>query len=129
MYSPRLLDHFEHPRNPGEITNPDGAAQVENPVCADILKITIRLEGARLADIRFQCKGCVPAIACASALTELVKGKTIDEAMQLTREQIIEFLGGVPEASTHAAQLAIDSLNAALSMAKIPPGGASSLKT
>jgi NifU-like protein involved in Fe-S cluster formation len=116
MYSPRLLDYFEHPRNPGEIADADALVEVENPVCGDILKLTLKLENARIGEIRFQCKGCVPAIACASALTELVKGKTLDEAMRLTRAQIIDFVGGVPEASTHAGQLAIDALNAGLTM-------------
>jgi nitrogen fixation protein NifU and related proteins len=114
MYSSRLLDHFEHPRNAGEVAAPDATAQMENPVCGDILKLTLKLKDARIADIRFQCKGCVPAIGCASALTEMVKGKTIGEAAKLGRDQLIAFAGGVPEASTHAAQLAIDTLSQAL---------------
>ncbi|HEX8816264.1 MAG TPA: iron-sulfur cluster assembly scaffold protein [Terriglobales bacterium] len=114
MYSPQLLDHFEHPRNPGTIDHPDASVQLENPVCGDILKLTLKLAGPRIADIRFQCKGCVPSIACASALTELVKGKTLAEATNLTRQQLIESVGGLPEASTHASSLALDALTAAL---------------
>jgi NifU-like protein involved in Fe-S cluster formation len=118
MYSPQLLDHFEHPRNPGEIDHPDASVQLENPVCGDILKLTIKLAGPRIDEIRFQCKGCVPSIACASALTELVKGRTISEAAALTHAQIVESVGGLPEASTHASHLAMDAMAAALKAVK-----------
>jgi nitrogen fixation NifU-like protein len=129
VYSAELLDHFENPRNAGELESPDASAQLENPVCGDILELSLRLdkrklenkrpekkelEGSRIADIRFRAKGCVPMIACGSAITELVKGKNLDEARQISREDLLKKVGGVPEASSHACQLAIDTLRSAL---------------
>jgi nitrogen fixation protein NifU and related proteins len=114
MYSPQVLDHFQHPRNPGEVANPDASAQVENPACGDVLKLTLRVTEGRITEIRFLAQGCVPAMACASLLTELLKGKTIGEARQLRREEVIRALGGLPQASTHASHLAIDTLAAAI---------------
>lgn len=114
MYSPQLLDHFEHPRNTGEVSNPDVSIQVENPACGDILRLSLTVAHGRISELRFRCKGCVPAMACASALTELAKGKTIAEAWRLRREELVDMLGGLPEASTHASHLAMDALAAAL---------------
>ncbi|MBZ5597115.1 MAG: iron-sulfur cluster assembly scaffold protein [Acidobacteriia bacterium] len=114
MYSPQVLDHFEHPRNAGEIDNPDASVQVENPACGDILKLTLRIEAGRITEIRFRAKGCVPAMACGSLLTELVQGKTVPEARRLRREELVQAIGGMPEASTHASHLAMDALAAAL---------------
>src|SRR3974377_138542 len=93
MYSPQLLDHFEHPRNPGEVDHADASAQVENPVCGDILELSLKAEDGRISDIRFRGKGGVPAIACGSALTELVKGKSIGDAERLRREDLVRFVG------------------------------------
>jgi nitrogen fixation NifU-like protein len=114
MYSPQLLDHFEHPRNAGEVANPDASVQIENPACGDILKLTLRVENDRIREIRFRAKGCVPAMACASLLTELVRGRTPVEARRLRREELVQAIGGLPEASAHASHLAIDALVAAL---------------
>ncbi len=114
MYSPQVLDHFQHPRNPGEVANPDAVAQIENPACGDILKLTLRVTAGRVTEIRFLAQGCVPAMACASLLTELVRGRTLAEARQLRREKLVEALGGLPQASTHASHLAIDTLAAVL---------------
>ncbi len=114
MYSPELLDHFEHPRNAGKLDAADAAVQLENPACGDILKLAVKVEGGRIADIRFLAKGCVPAMACGSAITELVKGKTVGEARQVSREELLQKVGGVPPASGHAAQLAMDVLKAVL---------------
>ncbi|MGH9547230.1 MAG: iron-sulfur cluster assembly scaffold protein [Terriglobales bacterium] len=114
MYSPQVLDHFQHPRNPGEVTNPDASAQVENPACGDVLKLTLRVSAGRIEDIRFLAQGCVPAMACASLLTELVKGRTIAEGRQLSREELVRAIGGLPQASTHAGHLAMDTWAAAL---------------
>jgi NifU-like protein involved in Fe-S cluster formation len=118
VYSPELLDHFQNPRNAGEIEAPDTSAQVENPACGDVLKLTLKIEGARIADIRFRAKGCVPSMACGSALTELAKGMTIDEARHLRREEVARKVGGLPAASSHASQLAIETLQAALKRIK-----------
>jgi nitrogen fixation protein NifU and related proteins len=112
MYSPQVLDHFQHPRNPGEVANPDASAQIENPACGDVLKLTLRVADGRLQEIRFLAQGCVPAMACASLLTDLVQGRTVAEARQLRREDLVRALGGLPPASTHASHLAIDTLAA-----------------
>jgi nitrogen fixation NifU-like protein len=114
VYSPQVLDYFEHPRNPGLVNAPDATAQVENPVCGDILKLTARISQDRIIEIKFLAKGCVPAMACASALAEFLQGKTFPEAAALKREELVLKLGGLPEASTHASHLAIDALTALL---------------
>jgi NifU-like protein involved in Fe-S cluster formation len=119
VYSPELLDHFQNPRNAGAVEAPDATAQLENPACGDILELSIKLEntklgGKRIADIRFRVKGCVPAMACGSAITELVKGKNVDEARQLSREDLVRKVGGLPQASAHVSHLAMDTLAALL---------------
>lgn len=119
MYSAQILDHFEHPRNPGEVANPDATAQVENPACGDILKLTLKISGGRISQIRFRAKGCVAAMACASAITELVHEKTLQEARELRREELIAAVGGLPEASAHASHLAMDALVAVLKQFKM----------
>lgn len=115
MYSPELLDHFQHPRNAGELVGPDFSARLENPGCGDILELSLTLEKMalgemRIADIRFRAKGCVPTMGCASAITELIKGKTVDEARQVSREELLREVGGLPQASEHASHLAMDTL-------------------
>ena len=112
MYSPQVLDHFEHPRNAGALDAPDATVQLENPACGDVLKLMVRLSQQRIAEMRFQAKGCVPAIACGSALTELVSGKTLAEAAKISRDDVLRKLGGLPDASQHASHLAIDALAA-----------------
>ena len=119
MYSAKLLDHFEHPRNVGETLNPDAAVEIENPVCGDVLRLTLRVVGGRIVEARFKAKGCVPAMACGSALTELIVGKTPSEARRLRRQEMIDAVGDVPQASIHAAQLALDGLAAALNQLKL----------
>jgi len=114
MYSAEVLDHFEHPRNAGTIADADASARIENPACGDILELTLKLEGERIADIRFRAKGCVPAMACGSAITELVKGKSVEEARQISREELVRKVGGLPPASAHASHLALDTLAALL---------------
>lgn len=123
MYSTELLDHFENPRNAGTVKAPDCSAQLENPVCGDILELSFSLEGdmsegskqsRRIGDIRFRAKGCVPTLACGSAITELAKGKTVAEARQLTEVDLVQKIGGLPPASTHASHLAMDTLAALL---------------
>lgn len=114
MYSPQLLDHFQNPRNAGDVANPDAAAEVENPVCGDVVRMSMKVQKGKITEVRFKARGCVPAMACASALTELVLRKDISEAHALRREDIVSAVGGLPQASTHAAQLALDVLNAAL---------------
>jgi nitrogen fixation protein NifU and related proteins len=114
VYSPQVLDHFEHPRNAGLVNAPDVTAMVENPVCGDVLKLTARISHDRIAEVKFLAKGCVPAMACASAIAEFLEGKTLTEAAALKREDLVIKLGGLPKASTHASHLAIDALTALL---------------
>jgi nitrogen fixation protein NifU and related proteins len=118
VYSAQLLDHFQNPRNAGEVPNPEAAAEIENPACGDVLRLTLRMAGGRIAEARFKAKGCVPAMACGSALTELIVGKTPPEARRLRRQDVTAAVGGVPQASAHAAQLALDALAAALKQLK-----------
>jgi nitrogen fixation protein NifU and related proteins len=114
VYSAELLDHFRNPRNAGEIPSPDSTAKLENPACGDILELTLKLDGTRIEDMRFRAKGCVPTIACGSAITELVKGKNVSQARELSREELIRKVGGLPQASEHASHLAINVLAAVL---------------
>jgi len=114
MYSRQLLDHFQNPRNPGEVVNPDATVQLENPACGDILKLSMKVANGRIVEICFLAKGCVPAMACASALTQLVKGRSVAAASQLRREELVQAVGGLPETSIHASHLAMDALTAVL---------------
>ena len=114
MYSARLLDHFQNPRNAGDLPDADGTVEIENPVCGDVIRVSVKLDAGRIIAIKFKAKGCVPAMACGSALTEMVMGKTAEEARRLTREDLVRAVGGLPQASSHAAQLALDALSAAL---------------
>jgi nitrogen fixation NifU-like protein len=113
-YSPQLLEHFEHPRNVGEVEGADAAVEVENPACGDIMRLSLKLEHGRIAQARFRTKGCVPSIACGSALTELLQGKSVPEARALRREDVVAAVGGLPPESQHASHLAMDALFAAL---------------
>ncbi|MGA2755077.1 MAG: iron-sulfur cluster assembly scaffold protein [Terracidiphilus sp.] len=114
MYSPQVLDHFEHPRNAGTVADADALARIENPACGDVLELTVKAAGGRIAEIRFKAKGCVAAMACGSAVTELVGRMTVADARKLTREELVRAVGGLPAASTHASHLAIDTLAAVL---------------
>jgi SUF system NifU family Fe-S assembly protein len=115
MYSSQLLDHFQNPRNPGEVEGANALARIENPACGDMLSLSAKIDGGRIQEIRFKAKGCVAAMACASAVTELVKGKSVTEAAALRREDIAAAVGGLPEGSMHATHLAIEALFAVLS--------------
>lgn len=123
MYTPTLLDHFQNPRNAGELPSPAVAAEVTNPACGDILRLSLSIQQAsigeaKIAEVRFKAKGCAPAIACGSLLTELIKGKTLDEAALVSAADIISGLGGLPPEGGHAAVLASDALKAALQQAR-----------
>ena len=109
MYSAQVLDHFQHPRNAGEVVNADASVQIENPACGDVLKLTLKVVDGRIVEIRFLAQGCVPTMACASLLTELLQGRTIAEARQLRREELVKAIGGLPKASLHASHLAMDA--------------------
>ena len=114
VYSAELLDHFDNPRNSGTVDKPDATVRLENPACGDILELSAKLEAGMVVEIRFRAKGCVPAIACGSAITELAKGKSLDAAQRLNQHDLLRAVGGVPQASNHAAQLALDTLHALL---------------
>ncbi len=121
MYSARLLDHFQNPRNVGELPDADAVAEIQNPACGDVIRLTLKVRADRIEEIRFKAKGCVPAIACGSALTELARGKPAPEVQRLKRDDLIAAVGGLPPASTHAAQLALDALSTALSQIERSP--------
>jgi nitrogen fixation NifU-like protein len=110
MYSAQVLDHFEHPRNAGMVADADATARMENPACGDVLELTVKIAEGRIAEIRFRAKGCVAAMACGSAVTELVRGKSVSEARKLTREELVRAVGGLPAASSHAGHLTMDAL-------------------
>ena len=114
MYSKELLNHFQNPRNAGELPSPTATAQVENPACGDVLQLSLRLENAKIAAARFGAKGCVAAIACGSLLTEMLQGLTLQQASELKKEDVIARLGGLPPESMHASHLAMDALSAVL---------------
>jgi len=119
MYSPQLLDHFQNPRNAGDLPDANVGVEIENPVCGDVIRLSVKFDKDRIAAIKFKAKGCVPAMACGSALTEMVVGKTAEEAGRLTREDLVRAVGGLPQASSHAAQLALDALSAALAQIEL----------
>ncbi len=114
MYTEKVLEHFRNPRNMGEIPDADGVGTVGNPICGDLMTIYIKVEGERIADIKFKTFGCGAAIATSSMTTELAKGKTLDEAMEITRGDVAESLGGLPPIKMHCSNLAADGLHAAI---------------
>ena len=118
MYTEKVLDHFSHPRNQGKIESADGVGQVGNPVCGDVMKVYLKIEksgaGEVIKDIKFETLGCGAAIATSSMLTEMVKGKTIDDALKVKKLDIAKELGGLPEAKLHCSILAHDALAAAV---------------
>lgn|SRR5512146_463514 len=114
MYSAEILDHFQHPRNVGDVENATASAQIENPACGDVLRVSLRVGEGKIVEARFRAKGCVPAMACGSKLTEMIAGKSLAEARRLTRRELAESLGGMPAGSDHAPQLALDALASVL---------------
>ncbi|GAC1623568.1 MAG: hypothetical protein NVS9B13_17420 [Candidatus Acidiferrum sp.] len=110
VLSDLLLDHFQNPRHAGELYGANAVVEVSNPVCGDVLKLSARIEGNRVLEICFLCRGCTAAIACGSLLTEMVSGKKRSEAAAITAETISGACGVLPPASFHAAQLAVDAL-------------------
>lgn len=110
MYSPEVLDHFERPRNAGQVLEPNASVRRENPACGDVVELSAKVRAGEIAEIRFLAKGCVCAIACASALTEMVRGKSVEEAARVSREELVKKLRGLPAGSEHAGYLAMDAL-------------------
>jgi nitrogen fixation NifU-like protein len=114
MYSEKVLDHFKNPRNVGEIEDADGVGTVGNPVCGDMMSIYIKVKDDRIDDVKFKTFGCGAAIATTSMTTELAKGKTLDEAMEITRQNVADELGGLPPVKMHCSNLAADALHEAV---------------
>jgi nitrogen fixation NifU-like protein len=114
MYTDKVMEHFRNPRNMGEIPNADGVGTVGNPVCGDLMTMYIKVKDDRIEDIKFKTYGCGAAIATSSMTTELAKGKTLDEAMKITRASVADSLGGLPKVKMHCSNLAADALHAAI---------------
>lgn len=110
QYSDKLLDHFFHPRNMGKIENADGVGVVGNPNCGDVLKLYIKIKNNKISDIKFETLGCAAAIGVSSVLTEMVKGKTIEEALKVKNSDIVKELGGVPPIKIHCSVLGEQAL-------------------
>ena len=114
MYSQKVMDHFMNPRNVGEIPDADGVGMEGNPVCGDSMQIFIKVDGDRIVDAKFRTFGCGSAIAVSSMITELVKGKTLDEALSISKETVAEELGGLPPQKMHCSNLGADALKKAI---------------
>ena len=114
LYSEKVMDHFRNPRNVGVIENADGVGEVGNPVCGDIMKIYLKIQDDTIADVKFETFGCGSAIASSSMATELIKGKPISDALQLTNKAVTEALGGLPAHKLHCSVLAEEAIKAAL---------------
>jgi len=113
-YSEKVLEHYQNPRNVGEIKDADGVGVVGNPVCGDMMKITIKIRDDRIEDVKFRTFGCGAAIATTSMVTELVKGKTLEEALQVTNQDVAEALDGLPPIKMHCSLLAEEAIKAAV---------------
>jgi nitrogen fixation protein NifU and related proteins len=114
MFSDTVLDHFRNPRNAGELPGATAVVETSNPVCGDVLKLSVRVDNDRIAEARFLCRGCTTAIACASLLTEQLTARAISEIPSITPESLSAALGSLPPATFHGAQLAADALVALL---------------
>ncbi len=122
-YSEKVMDHFHHPRNVGKMDNPDGVGTVGNPVCGDVMKLYIKVADDRIADARFQTFGCGAAIATSSMVTELARGKTLDEAIALSNKEVAAALDGLPPAKMHCSMLGEEALKAAIEDYRKKKGG------
>ncbi len=114
FYSQKVMDHFSNPRNVGEIENPDGIGEVGNPVCGDMMTFYIKVKDGRLEDVKFKTFGCGAAIAVSSMVSEMAKGKTLDEALKITNASVAEELGGLPPNKMHCSNLGADALHKAI---------------
>jgi len=114
VYSEKVMEHFRNPRNVGEILDADGVGTVGNPVCGDMMTIYIKVKDNRIADIKFKTFGCGAAVATSSMITELAKGKTLEEAIKITRSHVADSLGGLPTIKMHCSNLAADALHEAI---------------
>ncbi len=126
MYSERLLDHFRNPRHVGEVERPDGSGEATNEACGDRLCITVRIEGDRVADVRFRAVGCTATIAAGSAISDWASGRPVAEVLSMSPEVVErDLLGGLPEGKQHAASMAVESLRRAIGKSRGGPGPSS----
>ena len=123
LYNLLVMDHFTHPRNMGEMDDPDGVGEATNPVCGDTLRLFIKVSDNRIVDVRFLTFGCGAAIASSSITTEMIKGKTLDEVLGISDQDVVDALGGLPPAKLHCSILAEKALNAAVSDYRKKRGG------
>ncbi len=114
MYSEKVMDHFENPRNVGAIKNPDGLGKQGNPVCGDVMELMIKVKDNKIEDAKFKTFGCCAAIATSSMITEMVKGKTLEEAEKISKKAVASALDGLPPAKMHCSNLAADALHDAI---------------
>jgi nitrogen fixation NifU-like protein len=114
MYTEKVMEHFRNPHNMGEISNADGVGTVGNPICGDMMTIYIKVKDDRIEDIKFKTFGCGAAVATSSMVTDLAKGKTLEEAMKITRGDVADELGGLPPIKMHCSNLAADALHVAI---------------
>ena len=114
MYSDKVMEHFRNPRNMGEIKDADGVGTVGNPICGDLMTIYIKVKNDKITDVKFKTFGCAAAIATSSMITELAKGKTLDEASKITRDNVANELDGLPPIKMHCSNLAADALREAI---------------
>ncbi|OGG56067.1 MAG: iron-sulfur cluster assembly scaffold protein [Candidatus Handelsmanbacteria bacterium RIFCSPLOWO2_12_FULL_64_10] len=114
MYNPTVIDHFRNPRNVGILPDPDGQGYAENSVCGDAMTLYLRVADGRIAEAKFRTFGCAAAIAASSALTEMLRGRSIEEALQIRKEDVAESLGGLPPTKLHCSVLAEDAVRAAV---------------
>lgn len=114
MYSEKVVEHYTNPRNVGEIENADGIGEVGNSICGDVMKIYLKIENEIIKDVKFKTYGCGAAIAASSVTTEIVKGKTVSEALEITNEQVVEELGGLPPIKLHCSVLAEEAIKTAI---------------
>jgi nitrogen fixation NifU-like protein len=114
VYTEKVMDHFKNPRNMGEIPDADGVGTVGNPVCGDMMTIYLKIKDDRIEDIKFKTFGCGAAVATSSMVTEIAKGKTLEEALKISRANVADELGGLPPIKMHCSNLAADALHAAI---------------
>ena len=114
LYSEKVMEHFQHPRNVGEMKNPDGIGHVGNPICGDIMELYIKVKNNKIIDAKFKTFGCGAAIATSSMITGMIKGKTIEEALKISNKAVVEALDGLPPVKMHCSVLAKDALKSAI---------------
>ena len=114
LYNEKVMEHFKNPRNVGEMENPDGVGRVGDPVCGDVMELYIKVNDGIIVDVKFKTFGCAAAIATSSMVTEMVKGKSVEEALKISNKAVVEALDGLPPAKVHCSVLAEDALKAAI---------------